>query len=110
MIDKVKFNADGLVPVIAQCADNGDVLMMAWMNAESLAITLETGRVTYYSRSRQELWEKGLSSGHKQTLIDAKLDCDGDTILLRVNQIGAACHEGTRTCFTRDMPFKGASS
>ena len=110
MIDKVKFNADGLVPVIAQCADNGDVLMMAWMNAESLAITLETGRVTYYSRSRQELWEKGLTSGHKQTLIDAKLDCDGDTILLTVNQIGAACHEGTRTCFTRDMGFKGASS
>lgn len=110
MIDKVKFNADGLVPVIAQCADNGDVLMMAWMNAESLAITLETGRVTYYSRSRQELWEKGLTSGHKQTLIDAKLDCDGDTILLTVNQIGAACHEGTRTCFTRDMGFKGTSS
>lgn len=110
MIDKVKFNADGLVPVIAQCADNGDVLMMAWMNAESLAITLETGRVTYYSRSRQELWEKGLTSGHKQTLIDAKLDCDGDTILLTVNQIGAACHEGTRTCFTRDMDFKGTSS
>jgi len=110
MIDKVKFNADGLVPVIAQCADNGDVLMMAWMNAESLAITLETGRVTYYSRSRQELWEKGLTSGHKQTLIDAKLDCDGDTILLTVNQIGAACHEGTRTCFNRDMGFKGTSS
>ena len=110
MLDKVKYNADGLVPVITQCVDNGDVLMMAWMNAESLAITLDTGRVTYYSRSRQELWEKGLTSGHKQTLVDAKLDCDGDTILLTVHQIGAACHEGTRTCFTRDMPFKGASS
>ena len=110
MIDKVKFNADGLVPVIAQCADNGDVLMMAWMNADSLAITLATGRMTYYSRSQQELWEKGLTSGHKQTLIDAKLDCDGDTILLTVNQIGAACHEGTRTCFNRDMGFKGTSS
>lgn len=110
MLDKVKYNADGLVPVIAQCVDNGDVLMMAWMNAESLAITLDTGRVTYFSRSRQELWEKGLTSGHKQTLVDAKLDCDGDTILLTVHQIGAACHEGTRTCFTRDMPFKGASS
>ena len=107
MIENVKFNADGLVPVIAQCADNGDVLMMAWMNKESLTITLDTGRVTYYSRSRQELWEKGLTSGHKQSLVDAKLDCDGDTILLTVNQIGAACHQGTRTCFNRDMPFEG---
>ena len=105
MIDTIKFNDDGLVPVIAQCADNGDVLMMAWMNEESLRITLETGRVTYYSRSRQELWEKGLTSGHKQTLVSAILDCDGDTILLAVHQIGAACHKGTRTCFTNKFPF-----
>lgn len=106
MIDSVKFNDDGLVPVIAQCVDNGDVLMMAWMNKESLEITLKTGRVTYFSRSRQELWEKGLTSGHKQSLISAMIDCDGDTILLTVQQIGAACHEGTRTCFTCKMLFE----
>ena len=103
MIDKVKWNDQGLVPVIAQCEDKGDVLMMAWMNAESLAITLETGRVTYWSRSRKSLWEKGLTSGHRQTLKSAKLDCDGDTILLTVHQIGAACHLGTRTCFEREF-------
>ena len=107
MIDDVTFNKDGLVPAIAQCADSGDVLMMAWMNAESLRLTLDTGRVTYYSRSRQELWEKGLTSGHTQRLVSAVLDCDGDTILLTVHQTGAACHLGTRTCFTRDMPFEG---
>lgn len=101
MIEDVKFNSDGLVPVVAQCVENGDVLMLAWMNEESLKITLETGRVTYFSRSRQELWEKGATSGHKQKLIEAKLDCDGDTILLMVHQTGAACHEGTRTCFNR---------
>ena len=95
----VKFNADGLVPAIAQCAETGDVLMMAWMNQASLTQTLHTGRVTYYSRSRQELWEKGLTSGHTQELISAHLDCDGDTILLKINQIGAACHTGRRSCF-----------
>lgn len=99
MLDGVKFNSEGLVPAIAQCAETGDVLMMAWMNAESLAITLNTGRVTYYSRSRQELWEKGLTSGHVQQLISAHLDCDGDTILLKINQTGAACHTGRRSCF-----------
>jgi phosphoribosyl-AMP cyclohydrolase len=109
MVENVKFNADGLVPVIAQCDETGDVLMMAWMNAESLDITLRTGRVTYYSRSRQELWEKGSTSGHTQTLVDATLDCDGDTILLTVRQVGAACHEGTRTCFTRKIPAKGGA-
>jgi phosphoribosyl-AMP cyclohydrolase len=109
MIDDVKYNADGLVPVIAQCDETGDVLMMAWMNAESLDITLRTGRVTYYSRSRQELWEKGLTSGHTQTLVEAKLDCDGDTILLTVHQVGAACHEGTRSCFNRSMSISNGS-
>ena len=77
-LDDVKFNADGLVPAIAQCAETGDVLMMAWMNQTSLTQTLQTGRVTYYSRSRQELWEKGLTSGHTQELVSAMLDCDGD--------------------------------
>ena len=103
MIDRIKWNDQGLVPAIAQCVETGDVLMMAWMSAESLAITLETGRVTYWSRSRNALWEKGLTSGHRQTLKSAKLDCDGDTILLTVHQIGAACHLGTRTCFEREF-------
>ncbi|HCD49582.1 MAG: phosphoribosyl-AMP cyclohydrolase [SAR116 cluster bacterium MED-G04] len=104
-IAAVKFNRDGLVPVIAQCHETGDVLMMAWMNLESLTLTLETGRVTYYSRSRQELWEKGLTSGHTQRLIRATLDCDGDTILLCVDQTGAACHTGERTCFFQPFEF-----
>lgn len=103
MMDQVKYNADGLVPAIAQCAETGDVLMMAWMNAESLALTLTTGRVTYFSRSRQELWEKGLTSGHVQALVSATLDCDGDTILLKVDQTGAACHTGRRSCFFTPM-------
>ena len=105
-IDNVSFNGDGLVPAIAQCARTGDVLMMAWMNRESLAVTLETGRVTYYSRSRRELWEKGRTSGNTQQLVSASLDCDGDTILLRVEQRGAACHTGERSCFFR--PFDPA--
>ena len=97
--DKIRFNDDGLVPAIAQCAETKEVLMMAWMSAESLRITLETKRVTYWSRSRKKLWEKGSTSGHTQNLISAKADCDGDTLLLQVSQIGAACHLGTRTCF-----------
>ena len=103
MLNDIKWNADGLVPAIAQCVDTGDVLMMAWMNAESLQITLDTGNVTYWSRSRQALWQKGATSGHRQTLKSAKLDCDGDTLLLTVDQIGAACHLGTRTCFEREF-------
>lgn len=99
----VKFNGDGLIPAIAQCADTGDVLMMAWMNAQSLTQTLETGRVTYYSRSRQELWEKGLTSGHTQKLISAHIDCDKDCILLKIKQTGAACHTGERSCFFTPM-------
>ena len=97
--EAIKWNADGLVPTIAQDVDSGAVLMLAWMSPESLQITLETGRVTYWSRSRQQLWEKGATSGHRQTLKSAKLDCDGDTLLLSVSQIGPACHLGTRTCF-----------
>jgi len=94
-----KWTADGLVAAIAQDAETGEVLMMAWMSQESLEITLRTRRVTYWSRSRKELWEKGATSGHRQTLKSAHLDCDGDTVLLQVSQIGAACHLGTRTCF-----------
>ncbi|MEZ5898549.1 MAG: phosphoribosyl-AMP cyclohydrolase [Hyphomicrobiaceae bacterium] len=95
----VVFDERGLAPAIAQQHDTGEVLMMAWMNAPSLSETLATGRVCYWSRSRQALWRKGETSGHVQRLIEARLDCDGDTILLLVDQQGAACHTGRRTCF-----------
>ena len=95
----IKFNADGLVPVIAQCADSGEVLMLAWMNKEALEITLKSGKVTYYSRSRQALWEKGETSGNRQQLVSARLDCDSDALLLEVKQTGVACHTGERSCF-----------
>jgi len=97
----VTFNADGLVPAIAQDATNGTVLMMAWMNRETLAETLKTGHVTYWSRSRQAVWRKGETSGHTQKLIEAWVDCDGDTLLLKVQQTGPACHTGARSCFYR---------
>lgn len=97
----VTFNADGLVPVIAQDAVSGDVLMMAWMNRETLAETLKTGQVTYWSRSRKAVWRKGESSGHVQRLVEAFVDCDGDTLLLKVDQTGPACHTGARSCFYR---------
>lgn len=93
------WNADGLIPAIAQDATSGEVLMLAWMNAESLALTLQENRVIYWSRSRQALWRKGDTSGHTQTLVDIRLDCDGDTLLLKVDQIGGACHTGRATCF-----------
>ncbi|MEM8811627.1 MAG: phosphoribosyl-AMP cyclohydrolase [Pseudomonadota bacterium] len=109
-VDTVRFNSDGLVPAIAQQHGSGEVLMLAWMNRESLAETLETGRVCYWSRSRQEFWRKGDTSGHIQSLIEARLDCDGDTILLVVDQTGAACHEHTRTCFTRHLTEPDANS
>lgn len=96
---EIRFNADGLVPAIAQQFDSGEVLMMAWMNAEAIAETLATGRVCYWSRSRRKLWRKGESSGQVQTLKDFRWDCDGDTLLLLVNQIGVACHTGRRNCF-----------
>ena len=99
LLAAVQFNADGLVPVIAQQVGTGEVLMMAWMNRESLELTLETSAATYYSRSRGELWVKGATSGNTQTVVSIALDCDGDTILLQVDQTGAACHNGTRTCF-----------
>ena len=100
---EVKFNADGLVPPIAQEASTGDVLMMAWMNAESLARTLAEGRMVYWSRSRQELWRKGDTSGHVQHVEELRLDCDADVVLARVHQEGAACHTGERTCFFRGL-------
>ena len=94
-----RFNADGLVPAIAQDAASGEVLMMAWMNRAALEETLATGRVVYFSRSRNALWRKGESSGQEQHLVDLRLDCDGDTILALVRQKGVACHTGRRSCF-----------
>ena len=101
-VDSVRFNDDGLVPAIAQQFDSGEVLMMAWMNAESLAETLRHRRVVYWSRSRGELWRKGDTSGHSQQLVSLALDCDRDTVLLGVHQVGAACHRNTRTCWDTD--------
>jgi phosphoribosyl-AMP cyclohydrolase len=99
VIEALPFNADGLLPAISQQYDSGEVLMMAWMNRESLEETLSTGRVCYFSRSRQKLWRKGESSGQVQMLKEMRFDCDGDTILLIVDQTGPACHTGRRSCF-----------
>ena len=93
------YDEKGLIPAIAQDAASGEVLMMAWMNAEALARTLETGRVTYWSRSRQAFWVKGESSGHVQELVDLRVDCDRDCLLLQVRQTGPACHTNRRSCF-----------
>ncbi|WP_317054636.1 phosphoribosyl-AMP cyclohydrolase [Roseovarius rhodophyticola] len=95
----LRYNDQGLVPAIAQDAETGDVLMMAWMNAEAVAKTLATGRVTYWSRSRQAFWIKGETSGHVQALVEFRVDCDRDCVLLRINQTGAACHTYRRSCF-----------
>ncbi len=100
-MDAVAYNNQGLVPVITQDAESKDVLMMAWMNKEALSLTLETRKMTYFSRSRQSLWIKGETSGHFQKLISLSIDCDGDTLLAQVVQTGAACHTGNRTCFYR---------
>jgi phosphoribosyl-AMP cyclohydrolase len=98
-IAQVAFNADGLAPVIVQQWDTREVLMLAWVDAEALRRTLTSGRAVYWSRSRQEYWRKGDTSGHIQVVREARLDCDGDAILLLVEQTGPACHTGTRTCF-----------
>ena len=98
-LQALPWNADGLLPAIAQQFDSGEVLMMAWMNETALRETLSTGRVCYWSRSRQSLWRKGESSGQIQRLRELRFDCDGDTILLKVDQTGPACHTGRRDCF-----------
>jgi phosphoribosyl-AMP cyclohydrolase len=103
VFDQIKWNEAGLVPAIVQDAENGQVLMMAWMNRESLQRTIKTGRATYWSRSRQSFWVKGETSGHTQTVKNIAADCDLDALLLTVEQVGAACHEGYRTCFFRDI-------
>ncbi|WP_210725932.1 phosphoribosyl-AMP cyclohydrolase [Modicisalibacter radicis] len=99
LLDAVHWNGDGLVPAIAQQHDSGEVLMMAWMNRRALEETLTSGRVCYWSRSRARLWRKGESSGQVQHLVNARLDCDGDALLLGVDQRGPACHTGRRSCF-----------
>jgi phosphoribosyl-AMP cyclohydrolase len=107
LIEGLKFDDNGLIPAIAQDADNGDVLMMAWMNAESLRRTLETGRATYWSRSRQSFWVKGETSGHTQEVVRLSVDCDQDCLLMQIRQVGAACHENFRSCFYRDVTEEG---
>ena len=99
LLDKVAFDEDGLVPAIAQQHDSGEVLMLAWMNRAALQETLETGRVCYWSRARQAFWRKGETSGQVQKLVECRLDCDGDALLLLVEQTGVACHTGRRSCF-----------
>jgi phosphoribosyl-AMP cyclohydrolase len=99
VIDRAVFNADGLLPAVIQQWDSKEVLMLGWMDAEALRRTLTTGRVTFWSRSRQEYWRKGDTSGHAQYVQSAALDCDADTLLVGVDQVGAACHTGTHSCF-----------
>ncbi len=99
ILDRIAFDDRGLVAAIAQDHENRDVLMMAWMNRESVAETLATGRVCYWSRSRAQLWRKGETSGHVQHLVEMRIDCDADALLLLVKQTGPACHTGTRSCF-----------
>ena len=101
---RLKRNADGLVAAIVREHSTGDVLMMAWMDDEALHRTLTTGRATYWSRSREEYWVKGATSGHHQYVRGVALDCDGDAVLVTVDQVGAACHTGTHTCFTGELP------
>lgn len=101
LLDAIVFNADGLVPAVAQQHDTGEMLLLAWMNRDAVAETLRTGRICYWSRSRQSLWRKGETSGHVQRLVEFRVDCDGDTVLLLVDQSGVACHTGRRNCFFR---------
>jgi phosphoribosyl-AMP cyclohydrolase len=100
-LDEIRFGPDGLVPAIAQQHDTGEVLMVAWMNRDAVRRTLEEGRACYWSRSRGRLWSKGETSGQIQKLHELRLDCDGDVLLLRVEQTGVACHTGRRSCFFR---------
>jgi len=101
LLDAIAFDERGLVPAIAQQHDSGEILMVAWMNRDALAETVATGRVCYWSRSRGKLWRKGETSGQQQNLIELRIDCDGDCLLLLVDQTGVACHTGKRACFFR---------
>ncbi len=102
-LSAIKFDDKGLVPAIAQSHATGQILMMAWMTRETLEATLHTGEVTYWSRSRQQVWRKGETSGHHQHLVEAWVDCDGDVVLLKVDQLGPACHTGAPSCFFRQL-------
>ncbi|MHB8519787.1 MAG: phosphoribosyl-AMP cyclohydrolase [Limisphaerales bacterium] len=106
-IEQLKFNADGLIPAIVQEQSTGRVLMMAWMNRASLEQTLAGGRTCFWSRSRQKFWIKGETSGHTQTVKEISVDCDGDTLLIEVDQVGAACHENYHSCFFRSVGADG---
>jgi len=109
-MDRVAWTADGLVPAVAQDARSGEVLMLAWMNREALAQTVETGEAVYWSRSRKALWKKGETSGHVQRVLEVRLDCDADAVLLRVESVaGIACHTGRRRCFFSKLEGEGAS-
>jgi len=110
VLNRVRYDDRGLVTAVAQQWDTGEVLMVAWMNRESLRLTLTTGRATYWSRSRGELWVKGDTSGHEQHVREVRLDCDGDTLLVSVEQVGAACHTGDRTCFDADVLLPAVAS
>jgi phosphoribosyl-AMP cyclohydrolase len=107
--ERLKRNAEGLVPAVVQQHDTGEVLMLGWMDDEALRRTLSTRRGTYWSRSRREYWVKGETSGHTQHVVEVRLDCDGDTILLKVDQTGPACHTGSQTCFDADVLLVTAS-
>ncbi len=107
--ENLKFNTDGLIPAIVQEQSTGRVLMMAWMNRLSLEQTIKTGKTHFWSRSRQKYWMKGESSGHTQQVKDIAFDCDGDVLLIQVDQIGAACHEGYKSCFFRSVEGAGSS-
>ena len=109
LYDQLKFNPEGLIPAIVQEQSTGRVLMMAWMNRASLEKTLETGRTHFWSRSRQKFWMKGETSGHVQQVKGVAFDCDGDTLLIQVEQTGAACHEGYKSCFFRSASDGGRS-
>jgi len=103
LIEKIRFDTSGLVPAIVQDAETNEVLMLAYMNAESLRLTVETGETWFWSRSRTELWHKGATSGNVQRVVEIRVDCDADTLLVLVNPAGAACHTGERTCFYRTV-------
>ncbi|HLH57206.1 MAG TPA: phosphoribosyl-AMP cyclohydrolase [Verrucomicrobiae bacterium] len=107
--EQLKFDGNGLIPAIIQDVQTKRVLMMAWMNRASLETTLKTGKTHFWSRSRQKFWMKGETSGHTQTVKDVAFDCDGDTLLIQVEQTGAACHEGYRSCFYRSVESQGQS-
>ena len=110
-LEVVAWNAEGLVPAVAQDAATGEVLTLAWMNREALALTLERGEAVYWSRSRRELWHKGATSGHLQKIVEVRMDCDADAVLLRVESVGGvACHTGRRRCFFRKLEGAGGAA